>query len=145
MQAGSRPTQHGFTYLGVLVAIALIGIGLSAASEVWSTIARRQRMAQLDWVGEQFVNGIGSYYESSPGLVKVFPRSLDDLIEDRRVPFTKRHLRKVYVNPFTGSADWELVMAPDGGVRGVRVLVPGFEPKSSMTKEFVYQGRSSTP
>jgi type II secretory pathway pseudopilin PulG len=69
--------QSGFTRLGVLLAIALIGIGLTAASEVWSTTAKRQRMEQLEWVGQQYVQAIGSYYEASP-RGKAYPRSLED-------------------------------------------------------------------
>lgn len=59
--------QVGFTYLGVLLAVALLGIGLTAASEVWSTVARRQRMRQLEWVGQQYAQAIGNCYESSLG------------------------------------------------------------------------------
>jgi type II secretory pathway pseudopilin PulG len=66
--------QRGFTYLGVLLAIALLGIGLVAAAEVWTTTAKRQRIEQLDWVGQQYVQAIGGYYESSPGRAKVFPK-----------------------------------------------------------------------
>jgi type II secretory pathway pseudopilin PulG len=117
-------SQRGFTYLGVLLAVALLGIGMSAASEVWVTVARRQRMEQLEWLGAQFVQAIGSYYEAPAGRVKAYPKTLQDLLEDRRFAFTRRHLRQLYVNPFSGAADWELVRAPDGGVRGVRVLLP---------------------
>lgn len=115
--------QRGFTYLGVLIAIALIGIGLAAASEVWVANARRQRIEQLDWVGQQFVQAIGSYYESTPGRVKVYPRSLQDLLQDNRYVTMRRHLRAVYVNPMTGKSDWTLVLTPDGGIRGVVGIV----------------------
>jgi type II secretory pathway pseudopilin PulG len=127
-----RP-QRGFTYLGVLLAIALLGIGMTAASEVWVTTARRQRMEQLGWVGQQYVQAIGSYYESSPGRVKAYPKTLEELLEDKRYAFVRRHLRQVYVNPFSGAVDWELIRAPDGGIRGI---VPA-GPKEG-AKEFVY-------
>jgi type II secretory pathway pseudopilin PulG len=115
--------QRGFTYLGVLLAIALLGVGMIAASELWVTTARRQRMEQLEWVGQQYVQAIGSYYENSPGRAKAYPKALDDLLEDRRFVFARRHLRQLYVNPFSGAADWELVLAPGGGIRGVRIAV----------------------
>ncbi|MFZ5551251.1 MAG: type II secretion system protein [Pseudomonadota bacterium] len=116
--------QRGFTYLSVLLAMALLGIGIAAASEVWVTTARRQRMEQLQWVGQQYVQAIGSYYEDSPGRSKAYPAALQDLLEDRRFAFTRRHLRQAYVNPFSGAADWEPVRAAGGGIRGVRVAVP---------------------
>jgi type II secretory pathway pseudopilin PulG len=113
--------QRGLTYLGVLFAVALLSIGLVAASEIWSTTARRQRLEQLEWTGRQYQQAIGSYYESSPGRAKVFPTTLDDLLEDRRVPYKRRHIRQLYVNPMTGKFDWELIQAPGAGIRGVRV------------------------
>ena len=129
--------QSGFTYLGVLLAIALLGIGLTAASEVWVTIAKRQRLEQLDWVGQQFVQAIGSYYEASPGRVKAYPPTLQDLLEDRRFAFVRRHLRQVYVNPFSAAADWDVVRAPDGGIRGLRVDLARVDAATS-SREFVY-------
>lgn len=129
--------QGGFTYLGVLLAIAILGIGLTAASEVWVTTARRQRMEQLEWVGQQYVRAIGSYYEASP-RVKAYPRALQDLIEDRRFVFVRRHLRQEYINPFPGAADWESLRAGDGGIRGLRVRIPGSEGAAMEVREFVY-------
>ena len=131
-------TQRGFTYLGLLVAVALLGLGLSAASEVWVKVVQRQKLEQLEFVGQQFAQAIGSYYESSPGGVKRYPKSLEDLLEDRRYPYVRRHLRQVYGNPFSGKADWELVAAPEGGIRGVRTTVSSVEEGASATREYVY-------
>ena len=115
--------QGGFTYLGLLLAIAVLGIALAAASEVWATTAKRQRLAELEWIGNQYVQAIGTFYESSPGAVKQFPRSIEDLLEDRRVPFVRRHLRQPYLNPMAQTKAWEFVLAPDGGIRGIRAYV----------------------
>lgn len=136
--------QTGFTYLGVLVALALLGLGLSAASEVWVTTAERQRMEQLEWVGAQYVQAIGSYYEASPGRVKVFPQTLNDLLEDKRFAFTRRHLRQLYVDPFSGRSDWQLVRAPGGGIRGVatQAATPNRAGLDSLSFEYVPAGAS---
>lgn len=128
-------SQRGFTYLGMLLAIALLGVGLTAASEVWVTTARKQRMEQLDWAGQQFVQAIGSYYEASPTAVKVYPAALGDLIEDKRFPMMRRHLRQVYPNPLSGSGDWELLLMPDGRIRGVRATGGA---RAAVAKEYVY-------
>lgn len=119
-----RRRVRGFTYLWVLFAVAFVGVGLSQVAVVWSRSAHREKLAELDWAGAQFEQAIRSYYEATPGvLVKTFPPDLSALIEDRRYPYLVRHLRQVYVNPFTGRADWELVLADRGGIRGVRARV----------------------
>lgn len=131
-------SQSGFTYLGVLLAIAILGIGLTAASEVWVTTARRQRMEQLEWAAQQYVQAIGSYYEASPS-VKAYPRTLHDLTEDKRFVFVRRHLRQEYVNPFAGATGWESVSTVDGGIRGLRAQVPGAGGTEKEIREFVYR------
>lgn len=129
--------QRGFTYLWVLVAVAILGIGLMAVSEVWVTTVRRQKLEQLDWIGAQFTQAIGSYYQSGPGGAHVYPATLQDLLEDRRFVTTRRHLRSVYANPFTGKPDWELLPAADGRARGVRAVVP--EEGTTQIREYSYR------
>jgi len=130
--------EGGFTYLGVLAAIAVMGIGATAASELWAASARRQQLEQLDWVGHQFEQAIRSYYEASPGGWKRFPKTLNDLIEDRRYATVRRHLRRVYVNPLTNAVDWELVSSPDGGFRAVRVALPKVPDEVQALREYGY-------
>jgi type II secretory pathway pseudopilin PulG len=134
---GSMKRQRGFTYLWLLVAIAILGIGLLAVSEVWVSSVRRQKTEQLNWVGGQFVTAIGSYYQSTPGAVKTYPVTLQDLVEDRRFPTMRRHLRSIYLNPVTGKMDWKLVLAPDGRIRGVQTTA--LRPVGGASAEFVYQ------
>jgi type II secretory pathway pseudopilin PulG len=128
--------QEGFTYLGLLLAVAVLGIGLAAASEIWVTTAHRQKMEELQWIGAQFTAAIGSYHDASPGSAKVYPPNLEALLEDRRYLTTRRHLRVVYRNPFTGKPDWEAVIGVDGRVRGVRARWVSDE--GSEAREFVH-------
>ena len=113
---GRRDSQAGFTYLWVLMAIAVLGVGLTAVSAVWVSAVQREQKEQFEWIGQQYVQAIGSYQQVGQG---VYPRNLEDLLEDRRVGL-RRHLRQVYPNPFTAKVDWEMVRGVDGGVRGVR-------------------------
>jgi type II secretory pathway pseudopilin PulG len=115
--------MRGFTYLGVLIAVALMGVALLAVSEVWVTTANRQKMEQLEWAGNQYAQAIGSYYYANVGSVRYYPQTFDDLLRDRRYLGIKRHLRERYVNPFTGQSDWQVIVAPGGGIRGVQVAV----------------------
>jgi type II secretory pathway pseudopilin PulG len=114
-----KPLAQGFTYLGVLFAVALLGIGLSVVSEVWVKVAHRQKMAQLDWVGQQYVQAIESYYYANTGSVHFYPNSLEDLLEDKRYLYIRRHLRTLYPDPFTGKVSWALVPSAQGGIQGV--------------------------
>lgn len=109
---------HGFTYVAVLLVIALAGIGLAAVGQVWHTAQQREKEAQLLFVGDQFRRAIGSFYEY-PAPEKRYPRSLEELLRDPRQPGLVRHLRRIYADPVTGKAEWGLVSAPDGQIVGV--------------------------
>lgn len=120
--AGSRKPREacgGFTYVWVLFAVALMGIGLAVTGLLWSRVAAREREAQLTWVGEQYVRAIASYYEAVPGKARKYPPTLDDLLVDSRFAGMRRHLRTLYVNPRSGGFDWRIVPATGGGVMGV--------------------------
>jgi type II secretory pathway pseudopilin PulG len=118
---GRAIAGRGFTYVVMLIAIAILGVGLAAIGEIASTNARYQRDQQMTWIGSQFVDAIGSYYYASPGATRTYPQTLDDLVQDKRYPNIRRHLRQIYLDPFTGKPDWLLVPAPGNGFRGVTV------------------------
>jgi len=113
-----KSTQCGFTYLYVLMLIALIGMGLAAAGTLWDTDARRAREAELLFVGAQYRQAIRSYYELDPAQPRL-PQSIDELLEDNRRPDIVRHLRRAYRDPLTGG-ELTLIRAPDSqGIVGV--------------------------
>lgn len=118
MRAGSS-AQHGFTYLMLLVVIALAGTAAAVIGPVWTTELRRAKEAELMRIGRAFEQAIASYYEASPGTVKQLPARLDDLVLDNRFATIRRHLRKIYTDPITGEADWTVLTAGDGRVIGV--------------------------
>jgi len=108
----------GFTYVWLLVAVALMAAGLAAIGEVASTAAKREREAELLFVGDQFARAIAEYSASSPGAPQ-YPRKLEDLLADNRYPNARRYLRRIYPDPMTGRPDWGLVRGPGGGIVGV--------------------------
>lgn len=116
MATGSA--ERGFTYLAMLLAVAVVGIGLSAAGQTWSTAAQGEREVELLFAGDQFRRAIRSYVLASPGAQR-YPRRLEDLLADDRFPSARRHLRRIYRDPMTGRRDWVLVEAPGGGIMGV--------------------------
>jgi type II secretory pathway pseudopilin PulG len=109
----------GFTYIGVLFVVALAGISLAGLGEVWSTAAKRENEAQLLFVGGEMRRAIGQFFESSPGGAKRYPMKLEELLADPRYPTTRRYLRRLYVDPMTGAADWGLIRGPGNSIIGV--------------------------
>lgn len=109
----------GFTYLAVLFLIAIMGIVLAVAGVMWSTAQRRDKEKELLFVGNEFRKAIAAYYESTPGTVKRYPNSFNDLLKDNRKLATVRHLRRIYNDPITSKSEWGIVRAPDGGIMGV--------------------------
>jgi type II secretory pathway pseudopilin PulG len=107
--------QSGFTYLGILAAVVIIGISLATVGVVWSTHGRREKEAELLFVGEQYRAAIGRYVNAGG----IYPRSLQDLVLDQRLPLTRRFLRRLYADPMTREADWELIQTDDGGIMGI--------------------------
>jgi hypothetical protein len=99
--------------------IAILLGGLAIVGEVWETAARREKEAELLFIGNQYRRAIGLFYESTPGVVKRYPRELADLIEDPRQPGMQRHIRKLYPDPITGK-EWVIIRGADGGVQGVQ-------------------------
>lgn len=121
-QALTPIKQRGFTYLGMLIVVAVMGMGLAAFGQIYSHAAQRDKEAELLFVGEQFREAIASYYRKSPGT-PVYPKTLEDLVEDKRFPMPQRHLRRIYADPVTGGREWGLVEAPGGaGIMGVHSL-----------------------
>ncbi len=115
----SLVTSHGFTYIGLLILIAVLGIGLAVTGVVFHQQAQRAKEKELLFAGDQIRHAIAQYYEKSPAGSKRFPETLEDLVLDQRYPATQRYLRRVYQDPIIGSKAWELVRAPEGGIIGV--------------------------
>ena len=83
--SGKPSGEGGFTYLGVLFLIMVMGMGLASAGQLWSTAARRNSERQLLWVGTQYAQALRSYYRASPGLAQ-YPKALEDLLRTSVFP-----------------------------------------------------------
>lgn len=118
-QTASRFLSGGFTYLGLMLVVAIMGILMTLAAGVWQTTMQREKEAELLFVGDQIQAAIGQYYEHSSGGENRYPAKLEELLLDSRFPDLKRHLRKIYMDPMTGSRNWGLILSEEGGIRGV--------------------------
>ena len=111
--------QRGFTYLTVLFIVAILMGGLALVGEVWETSAKREKEADLLFVGNQYRNAIQRYVLAGKAQ---YPQKLEDLLKDPRQPSIQRYLRKLYPDPITGKSEWGFVKGPDGGIGGVYSL-----------------------
>lgn len=117
---------RGFSYLGIMVTLAIAAIAMQGAASLWQQQSQRSNETLLLEVGEAYRLAIGRYYESTPQAVKQYPASLEELLEDKRFPVPKRHLRKVYADPFAVKQGMRLILR-DGRIIGVyspSTLVP---------------------
>ena len=111
--------QYGFTYIGLLIAVAIISASLASAGVVWHTSQQRERERDLLFVGDQIRKAIGRYYNAGVGPVRQYPQNLDDLLRDPRQPGVARYLRKHYYDPITGTAEWGLIKGAGDRIMGV--------------------------
>lgn len=108
-----RKPALGFTFIGILIIVAISGIALSGVGIVWHQTMQREHEKELLFIGDQYRAAISSYYESTPGGVKQYPRKLEDLLLDNRFPFVKRHIRRLYDDPMTNNQPWGLIKQQD--------------------------------
>lgn len=125
MASCNGKTQHGYTYFGVLFVVALIGLALAGAAQVWKIQQQREKERELLFIGQQYIDAIDSYYNAAPGGAKKYPRSMEELLRDPRYPNIKRHLRKPWRDPMTGKIEWDLLRTSQGGIAGIRSVAEG--------------------
>ena len=114
--------QTGFSYLGVLLLVAILGASLASVGQFWHTAQLREKEKELLFVGNAYRRAIQNYYVNTPGPVKQYPRELRDLVLDPRQQAVQRYLRKLFRDPITGKDEWGLVKNADGSIMGVYSL-----------------------
>lgn len=92
----SRPQsmQRGFSYIALLLLVALVGIALAVTGEAWSRTKARQIQTQAAWEQKQVDRAVRSYVCAAPGNMRTAPASVEQLLQDDRYLGIKRHLRE---------------------------------------------------
>lgn len=116
--------EDGFTYLGLLITLAIIAIASTATIQLGSVVQRRVAEEELLAIGMEFRAALISYANATPPGQPRSPKALQDLLKDPRYPNIRRHLRRLYADPITGKEEWGIVSALDGsgGIAGVHSL-----------------------
>jgi len=110
----------GFTYLSVIIVVAIIGLVAAASLKLGATVQRSRAEQQLLVIGGAFSDALQSYADATPAGQPPQPPSLKELLRDPRFPTPRRHLRKIFVDPMTGKAEWGIVYL--GGTTGVMAV-----------------------
>jgi type II secretory pathway pseudopilin PulG len=112
----------GFTYIGLLIAVVILGVALSAVGTVWRTQMQREREQELLYIGRDFRAAVAAYVNSNGGG-RQFPQDINDLLEDKRGPEPRHYLRRFYADPMTGAQDWTIIQADSLGFAGFTGIV----------------------
>jgi len=113
LAARPRRRDGGFTYLSLIILVAIIGLVSASALKLGSVIQRSRAEQELLVIGAAFSDALQSYADATPSGMPTQPPSLKALLKDPRFPGVRRHLRKLYVDPMTGKPDWGVVYLGD--------------------------------
>lgn len=116
---------QGFTYIGLLLAVALLGTLAMTAVSHWHLQSQRDKEQELLFVGNEFRQAIARYAAATKDKGRPFPMRLEDLLLDDRTVEQRRYLRRIYADPMTGRAEWGLVRLANGQIIGVHSLAEG--------------------
>ena len=114
-----RVLQRGATYLLLLFMLAVMAAGMAAMGTQWAVAAQRERETELRFRGAEFSRALAGWRDATPAGQPAAPLLLQDLLVDERSSPPRHHLRRLYTDPFTAQADWELMRGADGRIVAV--------------------------
>lgn len=121
LDKGILNKDGGFTFIVVLFIVVISGVMFSATGKAWSNVMKREKEAELIFVGLQYVHAIEAYYTGSGGRhQKMYPSELKFLLEDPRENVTKRYLRRLYNDPMTNGKFEIIKDEVSGKIKGVK-------------------------
>src|SRR5687767_13177860 len=83
--------ERGYAMVALLVMMAVMAVAMTVALPAWSTMARREKEAELVFRGEQYARAIALFQRRYAGA---FPPNIDVLVNER-------FLRKKFKDPIT--------------------------------------------
>ena len=104
----------GFTYVGLLIAIAILALICTTSLQAGSALQRHAAEEELLEIGAEFRAALTSYANATPAGQSRLPASLNDLLLDPRYPTVRRHLRDLRPDPITGKEQWGTIEAGGG-------------------------------
>jgi type II secretory pathway pseudopilin PulG len=89
----------GYAMAALLVAIAVMGVLMTAAMPSWKAMVQREREEELVFRGEQYARAVGLFQRKFAGG---FPPSVDVLVE-------QKFLRKKYKDPMAADGEFQII------------------------------------
>jgi len=105
----SRSSSDGFALLIVMVAAAVLLIGLTAVLPSIYQEGQREREAELIFRGKQYARAIATFHQK----FQRYPNSIEDLT---KLTNGFRFLRKEYADPMTPGGKWRFIHVNAQGV-----------------------------
>lgn len=96
--------NKGYTLIILMIAVAVMSIGLLVAIPVLKTQLQREKEEELIFRGKQYVEAIRLFQMKYPGR---FPNTLEMLLEEKC-------LRKLYKDPMTEDGEWNVILHYEG-------------------------------
>ncbi len=96
-----HPAEEGFMLLAAVVMVALLVIALSVAAPMVARQLQRDKEVESQHRMNEYVRAVQLYYRSFGS----YPPSIKALENNNNIRF----LRKVYIDPLTGKADYRLI------------------------------------
>ena len=113
MRRPRKRRSGGINYLSLIILVAIIGLVSASALKLGSVLQRSRAEQELLDIGAAFSDALQSYANATPAGFPPQPPSLKELLKDPRFPTVRRHLRKVFVDPMTGKAEWGITYLGD--------------------------------
>ena len=126
MKTGNARREAGFTYFGLLLAIATVALVVSAGASLLTNDLRRDKELELLFAGDEIKRALETYHSRNTGGLYPYPKQLDWLLRDPNQPSLQRYLRRIYRDPMhevdeaasttlvgtwvASSASWELCL-----------------------------------
>lgn len=115
----SDRSERGYAYVLLLFVLAISAGALASLAEHVAVDRQREREAELLFRGDAIARAIERFRARQVDGQVRGPQTLEELVIDRRTREPAFHLRRLYTDPFTGRADWQLLRDAEGAIVGV--------------------------
>ncbi|MDR3763465.1 MAG: type II secretion system protein [Acidobacteriota bacterium] len=129
--ARARRGERGYMLLVLMIAVAIIFIGLSGAVYNVHRMILRDREVEMIHRGEQYERAIKRFYRKNGR----YPSSIDQLENFNKL----RYLRRRYTDPMAADGQWKIVRPSD-----IRITATGVTPVASTTSTSGSSGSDSS-